>query len=327
MRRIYIYTGNHGHSAGITDLVLMLRNGARDCGYDAVVSHQPVPGEWNILIENFSEQLQEQFIRSKWVPGTRYIFVCTEALTGSFFNDGMVAGHWHYSNATYWRKRFDGFCRLLDLTDELWVLAESQVGAYRAAFPDKEVSLLTHGWVSGMATVQHRPEAEKDIDFFFSGSITPHRHAILDALDKHHRVAFSPQAGADYLRADLLARTKVCLSIPLSPDNHVPSVSRMHYHLQNSNFVLQQKYQQACDLDSYVLHVPAEDFIEWARASLDIENRRAVAEGAHARFRSEMPMSRFMAPLLAATPGRATGSASRAGVARGHPLSATSRLG
>jgi len=299
MRRIYIYTGNHGHGAGINDLVMMLRNGARDCGYDAVASHQPVPGEWNILIENFGEERQEHFIRSKWTPGTRYIFLCTESLTGRFFNDGMVGGHWHYSDTTYWRKRFDSFRRLLDLTDELWVLAESQVAAYSAAFPGKQISLLPHGWVSGMATVQHRPESEKDLDFFFSGTLTPHRISILEALDKHYRVAFSPQAGADYLRMDLLARTKVCLSIPLSPGNHVPSVSRMHYHLQNSNFVLQQKYVEGCELDSYVLHAPADDFIDWAQASLTLGNRRELAQAAHDRFRDELPMSRFMAPLLA----------------------------
>jgi len=305
MRRIYIYTGNHGHGAGITDLVMMLRNGARDCGYDAVASHEPVPGEWNILIENFGEEYQEKFIRSKWTPGTRYIFLCTEALTGAFFNDGMVGGHWHYSNTNYWRKRFDSFRRLLDLTDELWVLAESQLNAYCTAFPDKKISLLPHGWVSGMATVQHRPESEKDVDFFFSGTLTPYRIKILQALDEQHRVAFSPQAGADYLRTDLLARTKVCIAIPLSPGNRVPSVSRMHYHLQNSNFLLQLKYAEDCELDSYVLHASANDFVDWARAALDINNRREIAEAALSRFQAEMPMTRWLAPMLNALPSRA----------------------
>jgi hypothetical protein len=299
MRRVYIYTGNHGHHPGITDPVMMLRNGARDCGYDAVVSHQPESGEWNILIENFGDERQVEFVRSKWTPGTRYIMLCTEALNGRFFNDGMTTGDSHYSNAAYWRARFEGFRRLVEHCEELWVLAESQLTAYRRVFPHKRIFLLPHGWVSGMNLVQHRPEAEKDLDFFFSGSITPYRLAILEKLQKNHRVAFSPQGGADYLRSDLLARSKVCLSIPLSPENVVPSVSRIHFHLQNSNFVLQHKYVESCELDPYVLHANANDFCEWARACLSLENRREIAEAAHARFRKELPMSRLMAPLLA----------------------------
>ena len=302
VRRIYIYTGNHNHYAGITDLVMMLRNGARDCGYDAVASHEPVAGQWNIFIENFTDQRQQQFIRSRWRPGTRYIVLCTEALTGRSFNDGLVSGHAHYGDGDYWQLRFEGFRSLLDLTDELWVLAQSQLGAYREAFPDKRVSLLSHGWVSGMATVEHRPESEKDLDFFFSGTLTPFRRRILEALGATHGVAISPQAGADYLRNDLLARAKVCLSIPLSAENRTPSVSRIHFHLQNSNFVLQHQYAESCDLDSFVLHAPAADFVDWARACLDIGNRREIACAASARFREEMPMTRFMGPLLADPP-------------------------
>jgi hypothetical protein len=189
MQRIYIYTGNHGHSAGITDIVTMVRNGARDCGYDAVVSHEPVAGEWNILIENFRDEPNRNFIRSRWTPETRYIIVCTELISPGGFNVGLGANDGHYGNSVYWQERYRGFLEIASLSQELWVLHDGVIADYQKAFPDKRISFLRHGWVSDMSHVRHRPEHEKDIDFFFSGTLTPSRLAILQQLSGSHRVA------------------------------------------------------------------------------------------------------------------------------------------
>jgi hypothetical protein len=316
MKRAYIYTTNHFHSVGVTDLVMLLRNGARDCGYDAVTSDRVEPGEWNILIEGFDNPAHRKIIRDEWRLGTRFICVCTEALNGRYFNDGLVDGHFHYSAQGYWQKRYEGFKEMLPFIDELWILSESQIEPYRAAFPDKPISLLPHGWVSGMAQVEHRPESEKDIDFFFSGALTPYRLAILENLHARYRVAYSPPGGADYLRMDLLARTRVCLSMPLSPRNHAPSVSRMHFHIQNSNFVLQHRYEHSCALDTYVLQAPAENYVDWAVAALKVENRREIARASYERFRLEMPMTRWLAPLLERNePGSGAGVAGNSSTA------------
>ncbi|WP_128001487.1 hypothetical protein [Piscinibacter defluvii] len=296
--RICIYTGNHGNSIGITDLVGLLRNGLRDCGLDPVVSHELMPGHCNILIEHFVEEAHLRHVLESKTPGTRYILVATELLTGGTFNHGLVQQHWHYGNHDYWKLRYDGFMVAARLSEAIWVLGETAIAPYQAALPDKPVRFLPHGWVSGSDLVQHRPEAEKDIDFYFSGTMTEYRRGILAELGRQHKVIYSAQSTPDYLRLDQLARTKVCLSIPLSPENTLPSISRMHFHLQNRNFLVHQAHADRCRLDPYVMHAPAEEFVEWARAALDVPNRREIADGVLRRFRTELPLAPWMQPLL-----------------------------
>lgn len=302
MRRVHLYTANHGHAAGIQDTVTMIRNGARDAGYDARVSDRIVSGEVNVLLEHFVRDDEIDYLRSRTTGGTRLIVVCSELVSAQGFNVGLLPGPGHYGDTGYWRRRFDGFAAVASFASELWVLSRQQVPAYEDAFPWLPVHFLPHGWVSGMDRVEHLPESRKDIDFYFSGSLTPARQAVLDALARRHSVCFSPQGAADYLRLDLLARTRVCLSLPLSPANRLPSVSRIHYHLQNRNYVVQQAYAEGCDLDPYVLHAPADDFVEWACAALDLDHRREVAEAAHVRFREERPLARWIGPMLEACP-------------------------
>lgn len=298
MQRVNIWTSNHYSTPGIQDTVLMIRNGARDAGWDAWISDRIVPGCINLTLEHFIEPETIAYMRSRKTPGTRLVVVCTEVISPQGFNCDLNAGDDHYANAEYWRDRHRGFLAVAEFADELWVLSPQQIAAYRAVLPGRPVRYLPHGWVPEMDRVQHLDERDKDIDFFFSGSLTPDRTAVMEALAVRHRVAFSPQGAPDYLRLDLLARTKVCLSLPLSVRNRLPSVSRIHYHLQNRNFVLQQQYAERCALDPYVLHAPADDYVEWARAALDIPTRREIAEGANLRFRTECRLAPWIDALL-----------------------------
>jgi hypothetical protein len=301
--RVSIYTGNHGNAHGITDLVCLLRNAVRDCGYDVCVSHVPLKDHCNILIENFEQAEQvEKLVRCK-TPGTRYVLIGSELITNSSFNAGMDGSHWHYSNRDYWKCRFEGFMAVASLADAIWVLGEGAVDAYAKTVPNKPVRFMPHGHVENFGLVQHRAPADKDIDFYFSGSLTDYRVAILRALAKNYSVAFNEQATPDYLRMDLMARAKVCLSLRLSPKNAMPSVSRIHFHIQNRNYLLQDTYAASSCLDPYVLHAPNDDFVEWAIASLEVTNRPQVAEATLARFKADMPMTRWMHPLLAEAVG------------------------
>ena len=92
MQRLYLCTQNHGHHAGITDLVTMLRNGTRDAGFDAMVSDVVEPGHCNVLIENFKGPGWGRGLAEVKRVGTRYVLVCTEILTGSSFNRDLVPG-------------------------------------------------------------------------------------------------------------------------------------------------------------------------------------------------------------------------------------------
>ena len=296
--RIYIHCGNHNNSHGIADTVLFLKNALQDCGHTACISNAIVPGHVNVVMEHFVEERHVRALIDGHAAGARLILIGTEPIVGETFNDSIVGGHWHYSNADYWKLRFDNFKRAAQVADAIWVLAESMVDGYARLFPKLPVRFLPHGWVSGFATVRPRPEAERDIDFYFSGSITPYRRVFLEALSRHHTVVHNDQTTPEYLRQDQLSRSKVCLSLRLSPHNAIPSVSRMHFHLQNRSFFLHEAYELPCLLDPFVLHVPTTELMAMARSALQLPNRRAIADELHDRFAETLPMTRLMPPLL-----------------------------
>ena len=109
------------------------------------------------------------------------------------------------------------------------------------------------------------------------------------------------QGTPEYLRQDHVSRSKVCLSLRLSPNNRIPSVSRMHFHLQNRSFLLHEAYELPSPLDPFVLQANSEDLVEWAEAALALPNRRQLADDMHQRFKEALPMSRLLPPLLART--------------------------
>lgn len=296
--RFSIHTGNHNNSGGIGDTVQFIRNALRDCGHVASISHALAPGQVNVVLEHFTEEKHLQAMIDGHKAGARYVLVGTEPIVGGTFNGGIDDSHWHYSNRAYWKLRFDAFKVAASLADAIWVLAESMVPAYQQLFPTLPVRFLPHGWVGGFDTVRHRPDDERDIDFFFSGSLTDHRRRILTELGRDHRVVYQAPDAPEYLRLDHLARTKVCLSLRLSERNEIPSVSRMHYHLQNRNFLLHERYALASPLDPFVLHADGAELCEWAVAALKLPNRREIADGVHDQFKAALPMSRLLPPLV-----------------------------
>jgi hypothetical protein len=304
--RIYIHSGNHNNSPGIADTLLFLKNSLQDCGHTACISHAIMPGHVNIVMEHFVEEKHLRSLLEGHAAGARLILIGTEPIVGNTFNDSIVGSHWHYSNTDYWKVRFEGFKVAARLADAIWVLAESMLPGYTRLFPELPVRFLPHGYVNDFATVRQRPEVERDIDFYFSGSLTDHRKAILLELGRNHLVINNDQNTPEYLRQDHLSRSKVCLSLRLSPHNDIPSVSRMHFHLQNRSFLLHEAYALPCPLDPFVLHTPSDDLVTWARAALELPNRREIAEAMHARFKEAMPMTRLLPPLLDEPLARAT---------------------
>jgi hypothetical protein len=296
--RFYIHTGNHNSSHSITDTVLFLKAALQDCGHPTGISHAVVPGHVNLVLEHFVEERHLRALLDGRAAGARFILIGTEPIVGRTFNDRIEDNHWHYGNADYWQLRFDAFSVAAKMADAIWVLAESMVPAYAQRFPEVPVRFLPHGHVNDLATVRQRPEAERDIDFYFSGSLTDHRKRILQELARHHVVVCNDQGTPEYLRQDQLSRSKVCLSLRLSPHNDIPSVSRMHFHLQNRSFLLHEAYALPCPLDPFVLQTPTDDLVTWARAALALPNRREIAVDMYEKFKLALPMTRLLPPLL-----------------------------
>ncbi|HEY2979531.1 MAG TPA: hypothetical protein VGJ35_16330 [Burkholderiaceae bacterium] len=296
--RFTIHCGNHGNSPGIADTVLLLKHALHDCGHQAAISHRIEPGQINIVLEHFVDEPSLRALLEGHAAGARYVLIGTEPINGGTFNGDIDANDRHYSNHVYWKLRFDAFKIAASHAQAIWVLAEPMVHAYAELFPRVPVRYLPHGYVNDFATVRQRPECERDIDFYFSGSLTQHRKRILATLARDHVVICNSQATPEYLRQDQLSRSKVCLSLRLSPANRIASVSRMHFHLQNRSFLLHEASDLPSPLDPFVLSASPDDVIVWAEAALQLTNRRAIADDAHERFKAALPMATLLPPLL-----------------------------
>jgi hypothetical protein len=302
--RFSICSGNHGNSTSITDTVTWLQRALQECGHRADINSGIEPRAVNLLIEHFVDEKALRELLEARRHGARYILIATEPIVGGVFNGGIENRHWHYGNADYWKLRFDAFKIAARMAEEIWVLAESMLPDYAALFPALPVRFLPHGHVVGLASVRQRPEPERDIDFYFSGSMTEHRTRILSELARQHVVVVDDQSTPEYLRQDHLARAKVCLSLRLSPRNRIPSVSRMHFHLQNRSFLLHEAYELPSLLDPFVLCAPSDDLVTWALGTLELPNRREIADSMHEKFKAALPMRRLLPPLLEATLSR-----------------------
>ena len=311
--RVCIYTGNHGNAVGLSDLVRLLRNSIADCGWDVCVSHELMRGCCNILIEHFVEEPVLRHVLESKTPGTRYVLIGTELITGKTFNRGLVQQHWHYGNDPYWQTRYEGFMFVARLADVVWVLGEPAIAPYQAALPDKPVRFMPHGWVSDFELVRHRPEAEKDIDFHFSGTLTAYRREILEAL-----VATRPPR-----RLQRPEHARLPAPRPARPHQGLPVAAALARQRAALDFAhalppAEPQFPDPGTVFRLLLARPVRDArVACRRARVGKRrardpNRREIADGVWQRFKTEMPMTRWMQPLMAEAIGQATAPAREA---------------
>jgi hypothetical protein len=297
-----IHVGNHVNTLGIADTVWFLRQALIDCGHDVQMNVGIRTDRVNLLIEHFLDDASIRLMAQALELGARYLVIATEPISQGRFHGGVKRSHWHYGDEDKWARRYQGFLRVVAFSEAVWVLDESMLDPYREALPGVRLGYLPHGHVSGYRAFEHRPEADKDIDFYFSGTLTQHRERVLKELQRRgHTVLAHEQGVAPYLRQEWQSRARVCLSMRLDEANLIPSVSRMHYHLQQANYLIHERYERPCWLDPYVLQVPPAELVEFAEAALEVPDRRQVAEGLLQRFSEGLPMHRLLPPLLAAS--------------------------
>lgn len=293
--RFNIFVGNHNAASG--DLTLHLQTSLACSGHEAAVSTRLEPGCCNILIENFGPKLVELAIDLAF-SGTPIILWGTEEITGETFNTGVADDHGHYGDREVWKLRYDNFLTVAEHATAVWVPTENLVPSYGAAVPGVPVQLFPHGYAEGYPALAHRPEADKDIDFHFSGSVTAHRTSLLAQLAQRHKVVRHHHEIPEAQRRDYLARAKVCLSLRLGPQTRMPSVTRMHALIMNRCFTLHERCPLASHLDACVTHVEPDALPEACEAALRSTQRRAQADAMLDRLRETLPMKRIVPRLL-----------------------------
>ncbi len=298
-----VYENHWNFGIHLADTLSLIRCGLELAGFRADIEKQVVPGALNILVENFSDEFTERLLALE-DEGTRFIVVATEFLTGETFNDfgkpDDQPADKHYDNLSYWRARHHNFQRVVARAQAVWHLSEQQVPVYQARLPTLPVCYLPHGYVPALRKVALRPDAERDIDFLFTGTLTPYRREILDALHaRGYRVHIAPMLTAHFHREDLLARTRIALNLRQHATWPHPSNNRIHFHLNNASLLMSERCDYACDLDPYIEH--ASSLIDAATASLAQGHYRERAEAALSRFAVERPMGPLMENVMAAS--------------------------
>ncbi len=176
----------------------------------------------------------------------------------------------------------------------VWESSEPNLEALRAL--QIPAGFLRFGYVESIR--ERLREAPRDLDFFFCGSMTPHRRRVLEklvSLGYKVEVRFDD---ASFFRNDLMARAEVLVTLRQSDQmTHVPAARILHA-VNNGCLVAGEHGVSGETVEDLFLWEAQGDVIELLRETRARSDRREIAETHLARLQSR-PMRDFMAPLLA----------------------------
>jgi hypothetical protein len=295
MREVKIVFGNHtGGAAHVEDVLTTLFGAFQQLGVPVELEKRPIPGRLNVVLESFGSRFTSEV--EAMGAEANLVIVATEFVTSNTFNDfqaraelplssrlreGVLrarhrrakrggvelpeaASHHYYRKRRVWQRRFDRFLRLARIARAIWCLSPHQMDAYRRVTRRENVHCLRFGFLESPRPLVHRPDAAKDLDFLFTGTMTPHRASLLDALRKRqHRVAWLPTQTPSSIREEHLARARICLNLKQFANWEHPSVTRFHHHLVNRSLLITEPTRYDCELSRYVLTPGSGDFVDF----------------------------------------------------------------
>lgn len=265
------------------DLLRLLQAGLESLGHPCTLSHNALePGRVNVLVGLHNLQTADQ-VRELLATKERTVLLQTEMVTGATFNDVPIED----------RRMAEVFLPVARRAVAVWDGSKDNQRALREH--GIEAELLRFGYHPAIEDICHK--TEKDIDFFFYGSVTAHRREVLaklSALGYRVRVIFDAPV---VFRNDLLSRAEVVLSMRQSEAMaHLPH-GRILYLVNNRCLVVGESGREQEALEDVFLWSDPDDFVELCRETRSRADRRAVAEEHFERFRAR-PITEFLAPLV-----------------------------
>ena len=141
------------------------------------------------------------------------------------------------------------------------------------------------------------PKPNKDIDFLFCGSITPHRKKLIDELGARGGKVVTIFDDAAMYRNDLIARTRVNLAPNQGPGMNHFGGSRVLYLVNNRSIVVVERCH---DQAMYEHCFPSADTEQWVDLCMETLRRpdlTQITEEYYERFK-KIRMVDFIEPLL-----------------------------
>lgn len=163
----------------------------------------------------------------------------------------------------------------------------------------EKIQLLPLGYHPGLERIEHRPEADKDIDVLFYGSMNQRRTEVLDRLKSMCRTEalFGVYGEA---RDRFIARARILLNVHFYQAQILEQV-RLSYLLNNRCFIVSEQAPQNPFNGGIVCGAVAELPLLCERFLADPEARRRVAEEGYRTFQSR-PMTEYLKPVLESLP-------------------------
>jgi hypothetical protein len=336
VEQIQIVYGNHGTATHLEDLLAILHAGFSQLGYPVAFAKRPGPDCTNLLIENFGDYFTAEVERLR--GRARFMLLATEFVTGDAFNDFGGPSHGYlrsqiraklekrrrrrrrrrgedegerssagnlYSKRFKWRRRYDNFLRVSRVADAIWCLSEHQVEAYRRVTALERVFHFDFGYLDPEIPVSHLPDDEKDIDFLFTGTRTPYRDAVLEALrQRGYQIAWLDASTPGFIRRDFVARARICLNLKQFAGWEYPSVARFHYHLVNRSLLLTEQTRFRCELTDLVPSAESPRFVDFCQEVHARGGYNAWATALQEKYRAGTSMLQNLSHLLdASSPG------------------------
>jgi len=263
------------------DTANVMLHGLQDLGHHVILTRQLVdPDYLNVLIgaHTFDAPDSVQQLRAAKIP---YVIVQTEVIRGTTIN---LTGE----------TRFQQIYRpLLEGAAAVWDFYGSNQAALREQGIDSE--LLQLGYHPAMEQIRHKED--EDLDALFFGSVGERRAQVLQALkDSGVKLAVLFDDPA-FFRNDMIARSKVQLSLRHDARMaHMP-LGRIKYLVNNRCLVVGETGLESETVDDLMVSAEPEDFVEAVRRTIEREDRRELAERFYERYR-EQPMKAFLEPLM-----------------------------
>jgi hypothetical protein len=287
-----IICGNHGEKCTqIEDLVRYFYLALRQAGYRVEVSSDIEPLAMNILFESFNAATVDVIIASA-KAGVKFIIVATEFVTNGTFNffENAQDSSW-YSSRAVWDERYLNFIKVMGHCHSIWCLTKEQYTGYSQILPSSLLHKVPIGYLENYAPIEHHPDAIKDIDFLFTGTMTERRRQILLAFTKQGmRIRTCTSGTPNFIRESSIARSKICLGMRQLESWSMPSLIRYYYHLMANSMIISEKCDAGSEIDDYITTVDSKDYIAFCIDFLKSGQHSSVAKKNHEKFRDEMPL-------------------------------------
>lgn len=188
-----------------------------------------------------------------------------------YFSEKMKQGRFyrsiyldsHYSNLVYWKQRYAAFMQLEPHFKYIWSLSEFQFETYTRIIEKKKLRLLPLASFISEPKTKHFDDEQKDIDFMFTGVMTPHRREICNHLKGlGYKLYVGPPDLSPFLREHFLKRTKVSLDIRQSKIWAAPSPIRLKYLIEHGAVCVSEKSNLSCHEEKFVTLATNDKLIE-----------------------------------------------------------------